>query len=62
MDKYIHFISKRKEASVIDERVPAKKSKKQAVDNTLIAIYNMFSLGQEILLFRYHYALWVVPS
>ena len=28
MDKYIHFISKRKEASVSDERVPAKKSKK----------------------------------
>ena len=28
MDKYIHFITKRKEASVSDERVPAKKSKK----------------------------------
>ena len=28
MDKYIHLISKRKEASVSEERVPAKKSKK----------------------------------
>ena len=28
MDKYIYFISKRKQASVSDERVPAKKSKK----------------------------------
>ena len=28
MDKYIHFISKQKEASVSDEKVPAKKSKK----------------------------------
>ena len=28
MDKYIHFISKRKEVSVSDERAPAKNSKK----------------------------------
>ena len=28
MDKYIHFISKLKKASVSDEKVPAKKSKK----------------------------------
>jgi len=57
LDKYIHFISKRKEASVSDERVPAKKSKKHAVDNTMIAICNMVPLGQEMLLFRYRYAL-----
>ena len=64
MDKYIHFISERKEASVSDKRVPAKKLKKkqQAVDNTMIAIYNMVSLGQELLLFRFHYALCVTPS
>ena len=61
MYEYIHFISKQKEASVSDEKVPAKKSKK-AVDNTMVAIYNMVSLGHEMLLFRYHYALCVALS
>ena len=63
MDKYIYFISKPKEARVSDEKAPAKKSKKkQGVHNTIIAIFNMVLLGQEMLLFRYLYALCVALS
>ena len=42
MDKNIHMICKRTEAKVRDESVPVKKfKKKQAVDNIMIAIYNL---------------------